>query len=63
MKALWLRIKALDANVRSYWIGIGVLFIGLTWHWNNCIVVGGVLVLDGVITSYLVAWLNSKGAE
>lgn len=75
MKKWWLypigylrSFMSLDINVRSYWIGLVLLFIGLTWSLLGCTVVGAVMVGESVLTSYMAAWVNvadarAKGAE
>jgi hypothetical protein len=57
----WLRTQ--DRNEKTFWMGMLMMFIGLTW-WASLFValavVGAVMVLESVFTSYLAGWINSK---
>lgn len=63
MKRLWDWMQSLDRNVRVFWLGLALLFAGLassvsietalTWT-------GGILITDGMLASYLTAWLMSR---
>lgn len=54
-------LKSLDRNEKSYWVGLVMLFIGLTLNVSVAtalMVTGAVMALESVITSYLATWLN-----
>jgi hypothetical protein len=57
------RLRSLDRNEKTFWMGMLMMFIGLTW-WASLfvalIVVGALMVGESVITSYLAAWINSR---
>ena len=63
MNNLWLTFMQLDVNVRSYRIGLALLFVGLTWSLLGCTVVGAVMVMESVLTSYIAAWVNVSAAR
>lgn len=53
----------MDRNDRTYWLGLIMLFVGLTWIASVFValaVVGLGMAVESVITSYLVAWFNTK---
>jgi hypothetical protein len=44
-----------DRNERNFWLGLLMLFVGLTWFASVFValtVIGAVLVIESVITSY-----------
>lgn len=56
-------IKSLDRYEVTYWIGLGMLFAGLTLSVSIAtalIVTGAVMALESVITSYLATWLSMQ---
>lgn len=63
LRALVTSFRAVDPNQRNYWIGLFFLFLGLTWLasiFTAFAVVGAVMTLESMITSYLAAWINSR---
>jgi hypothetical protein len=61
---VWLRFE--DRNEKTYWIGLLMLFAGLTFSYSlftALTVVGAGLAIESVITSYLAGLLNSKAKE
>lgn len=51
-----------DRNERTFWIGLLLIFIGLTWSvsvFMALIVVGAVMIIESVITSYLAQWIKT----
>ena len=57
----WLRSR--DPNERTYWLGLLMLFVGLTWLVSMSValtVVGMGMAAESVITSYLAALLGSR---
>ena len=60
----WLR--TLDRNELTYWIGLLLLFIGLSLHVSMAtalIVTGAVMAAESVITSYLSTWMASRAGK
>ena len=60
------RFKSLDRNERVYWVGLGMLFLGLNIGVSVAtalIVTGSALALEAVITSYLATWMNWKSTR
>lgn len=60
----WLR--SLNSNVRNYWLGLGLLFAGLSLTVSVAtalVVVGAVLAAESVITSYLAMWFSARIEE
>jgi hypothetical protein len=52
-----------DRNEQFYWLGLILLFVGLTWSdslFKALAVVGGVMVAESVLTSYLAAFFGSR---
>jgi hypothetical protein len=52
-----------DRNELTYWLGLVLLFIGLTWSdslFKALVVVGGIMALESVLTSYLAAVFGSR---
>ena len=54
----WLQTQ--DRNERAYWVGLLLLFCGLTWSAIGLTVVGAVMICESVLTSYLVIWLSVR---
>lgn len=56
-------LRTMDQNQRNYWLGLMLLFMGLT-GWVSIFmaltVIGAAMVLESTITSYLAAWINSR---
>lgn len=51
--------KALERSEQTYWIGLALLFIGLALGVSVATalsVIGAVIVLESVVTSYMAAW-------
>lgn len=56
-------LKSQDRNEVTYWIGLLMLFIGMSLRVSVAtalVVVGGAMALESVITSYLATWIVSK---
>ena len=54
-------INTLDRGEIAYYIGLLMLFIGISFSVSVAsafVVVGTVIVAESVITSYLAAWIN-----
>lgn len=49
-----------NRNEVVYWLGLGLLFVGLEWGVSAATVVGGIMVLESMVTSYLVTWINAR---
>jgi len=60
IKRLIAALRAKDEHQRNYALGLLLLFVGLTWSLIGLTVVGAVMVVESVITSYLVVWLASQ---
>jgi hypothetical protein len=48
-----------EQNELTYWAGLVLLFLGLCFEVSvarACVVVGGVLALESVVTSYIAIW-------
>ena len=61
--ALFAWLRSLDPNQRNYWMGLFLLLIGLTFFASFPLaltVVGGVMAVESVITSYLAGLLKSR---
>lgn len=57
----WLR--SLDSNELKYWLGLLLLFVGLSLGVSIAtalIVMGAVIALESVVTSYLAMWMARK---
>ena len=60
------RFNSLDRNERVYWVGLGMLFLGLTINVSVAtalIVTGSAMALESVVTSYLATWLSWKSTR
>ncbi len=56
-------LKSLDRNEKTYWVGLVMLFIGLTLSVSIAtalIVTGAAMALESVVTSYLATWLSMQ---
>lgn len=54
-------LKSLDRNEVTYWVGLAMLFIGLSLRVSVAtalIVTGAAMALESVVTSYLATWLG-----
>lgn len=59
-------LKNIDRYEVTYWIGLVMLFVGLSLRVSVAtalIVVGGVMALESVITSYMNAWIGIQGSK
>jgi hypothetical protein len=57
----WLRTQ--DRFDKTYWVGLLMLFAGLTWGVSTAtalIVVGAVVAGESVLTSYLAQWIKTR---
>lgn len=60
------RFNSLDRNERVYWVGLGMLFLGLTINVSVAtalVVTGSAMALESVVTSYLATWLSWKSTR
>jgi len=58
---LWLYLKSLDTHQKTYWLGLLMSFTGLSFTCSVAValvVVGGLIAVESVLTSYLAAWIN-----
>ena len=56
-------LQAMDPNQRNYWLGLLMLFIGLTWLesiFMALAVVGAAMIIESTITSYMAGLINSR---
>lgn len=59
-------LKSLEPNEKTYWLGLGLLFAGLSLGVSVAtalIVVGAGMALESVITSYLVSWMTNPSRK
>ena len=59
-------LKSLNRNEVTYWVGLAMLFVGLTLSVSVAtalVVIGAIVAAESVITSYLATWLSWKGAR
>ena len=52
-----------ERSEKIYWLGLILLFVGLTWSeslFRALTVVGAIMVVESVVTSYLAALLGSR---
>ena len=57
-------LRSLDKNEVSYWLGLILLFIGLRQGVSTAtalVVVGSILTLVSIITSFFLTWLSARG--
>jgi hypothetical protein len=53
-------LKSLERNEITYWFGLCLLFIGLALSVSVATalsVIGGIVVFESVVTSYMVTWM------
>jgi len=63
VKNLIASLRTMDSNQRNYWIGLLMLFIGLTWLisvFMALTVAGAVMIIESTLTSYLAGLINSR---
>jgi hypothetical protein len=56
-------LQSLDRNEVTYWLGLLMLFVGLTVRVSVAtalIVVGAAVAAESVVTSYLATWMSEK---
>jgi len=56
-------LKSIDRNELAYWLGLSLLFAGLSLRVSVATalsVVGGVVVFTSVASSFFITWLSSK---
>ena len=61
--SLRVRLASIDRNEKTYWLGLVMLFVGLTWSttvFTALAIVGASIAIESVITSYLAALLVSR---
>lgn len=54
-------LKSLDRNEKTYWVGLAMLFVGLSLSVSVATaltVTGAAMALESVATSYLATWLD-----
>lgn len=54
-------LKSLESNEKTYWLGLGLLFAGLSLGVSVAtamIVIGAVMAAESVLTSYVVGWMD-----
>jgi hypothetical protein len=59
-------LKSLDRNEKTYWVGLVMLFTGLTLSVSIAtalVVTGAAIALESVITSYLATWMSWKSVR
>ena len=61
IKRFFETLRKINPNQRNYWLGLSLLFAGLTWSRIGLTVVGAVLVIESTLTSYLVVILSMRG--
>ncbi len=63
MRGLFAWLNTQERSDKTYWLGLSMLFIGLTW-WSSLfmamIVVGASMAAESVLTSYLAGVLKAK---
>jgi hypothetical protein len=53
----------LDPSERHYWLGLLLLFAGLSWGVSvatGLTVVGAIIAGESVVTSYLAQWIKAR---
>lgn len=56
-------LRAMDPNQRNYWLGLLLLFAGLTGlisMFMALMVTGAVMIVESTITSYMAALINAR---
>lgn len=59
-------LKSFDRNEMTYWVGLVMMFIGLTLSVSIAtalVVTGSAMALESVVTSYLATWLSWKSSR
>lgn len=60
----WLEsLRTMDQNQRNYWLGLVLLFVGLTWSLIGLTVVGAVMVFESMLTSYMAGLINARSSK
>ncbi len=63
LSALITWLQSLERSEQTYWLGMIMLFVGLTWSVSvfvALIIVGAGIAVESVITSYLALWFGSR---
>lgn len=63
MKRVFTWLASAERNEKAYWIGLFLMFVGLTWSSTVFValtVVGTVMIIESIATSYLAGWINSR---
>ncbi len=63
MKNLFVRLISIDRNELTYWLGLLLLFVGLTAGVSAATaltVVGAAIASESVLTSYLAQWIKAR---
>lgn len=58
-------INNLETVERNYWLGLLLLFVGISWGVSVATaltVVGAVVAGESVITSYLAQWIKARSS-
>ena len=66
MKRVWAWWQALERSEKNYWLGLLMLFMGLTWSESIFVALtctGAVIAIESVLTSYWVGWLASRNGR
>lgn len=66
MRKIFAAFQALDRNERFYMLGLILMLIGLTYAISLFIamaVVGGIMVVESVLTSYIAGSLNARSDD
>lgn len=56
-------LKSLESNEKTYWLGLGLLFAGLSLGVSVAtamIVVGAVLIITSTMSSFFLTWLSAE---
>ena len=60
----WLEcLSALDRSEKTYWLGLALLFIGLSLGVSAAAaltVTGAVIAIESILTSYLASWIGTR---
>ncbi len=63
MKNFFARLASADRNELTYWLGLMMLFVGLTLSVSAetaLVIVGAAIAGESVLTSYLAAWIGTR---
>ncbi len=63
IKRLLESLRTTDQNQRNYWLGLLLLFCGLTWSLIGLTVVGAVMIVESMLTSYLAGLINARSSK